>query len=173
MFLGTENKGDPGFVVAFAGDEGSKLIKADDGLFGLSMGEGAGAEDECAVADGFRESGCFEGFCEEVWSADGGAGFAPVGLVGRDHGKAGEAKVGHGAGDCADVEGIARRDENDGDAVALLWRNQRDDCRACDVSGGELCLNWNGSAFYDRETCPLEILARPFLFIFRGTTVPG
>jgi hypothetical protein len=62
---------------------------------------------------------------EELGSADGGAGFAPVGLVRGHDGEVGEAEVGHGTRDRADVEGIARRDEDDGDAVALLWSEQR------------------------------------------------
>jgi hypothetical protein len=47
-----EDEGDFGFVLEFSGDEGSELIEADDGLFGLSVSEGAGTENESAVADG-------------------------------------------------------------------------------------------------------------------------
>jgi len=64
------------------------------------------------------------GVDEEFRSADGGAGLAPVRLVGGDDGEMSEAEVGHGASDGADVEGIAGRDEDDGDAVALGRRGQ-------------------------------------------------
>ena len=56
--------------------------------------------------------------------AAGGAGFTPVRLGGGDRGEMGEAEVGHGARDCADGEGSARRDEDDGDAVALVRGEQ-------------------------------------------------
>ena len=47
-----------------------------------------------------------------------------MGLVWGNDGEPGEAEVGHGACDGADVEGIARGDEDDGDAVALLGSEQ-------------------------------------------------
>ena len=64
------------------------------------------------------------GIDEEFRSADGGAGFAPVGLVGCNNGEVGEAEVGHRTRDRANVEGIARGDEDDGDAIALEWSEQ-------------------------------------------------
>jgi hypothetical protein len=42
-----------------------------------------------------------------------------VWLVRGNDGEMGEAEVSHGPGDCADVQRIARGDEDDGDAVAL------------------------------------------------------
>jgi len=111
-------------VIEFAGDDGGELIEADDGLLGFAVGEGGGAEDEGAVANGSGESRGFAGVGEEFRSADGGAGFAPVGLIGCDDSEVGETEVGHGARDCADVEGIARRHEDDGNAIALLRSEQ-------------------------------------------------
>ena len=93
-------------------------------MFWSAVGDCPGAEDERAFADGFGEGSNFAGVGEEFGSVDRGASFAPVGLVGCDHGEVGEAEVGHGARDRADVEGIARRDEDDGDAVALLCGQQ-------------------------------------------------
>ena len=114
VFFGAEDDGDlAGCMVEFAGDDGSELIEGDDGLFGFAVGEGAGAEDERAVADGFGEGGHFGGVGEEFGSANGGTGFAPVRLIRRHDGEMSEAEVGHGARDRADVEGVARRDEND------------------------------------------------------------
>ena len=124
VFFRAEDQGDSSGVIQFAGDGGSELIEADDWLFGFAVGERAGTEDEGRVANGLGQSGSFAGVGEKSWSADGGAGFAPVGLVGGDDDEAGKTEVGHGARYCTDVEGIARRDEHDGDAVALLRREQ-------------------------------------------------
>ena len=124
VFFGAEDDGDSSVVVEFAGDDGSELIEADDGLFRFAVGECAGAENEGGVADGFGEGGGFTRVGEEFGSADGGAGFAPVGLVRRDDGEVRETEVSHGTGDCADVERVARGDEDDGDAIALVLREQ-------------------------------------------------
>jgi methylthioribulose-1-phosphate dehydratase len=61
---------------------------------------------------------------EKVFSADCGFGFTPVGFIGSDDGETGKTKVGHGAGGSADIERIARRDENDADAIALRGGKQ-------------------------------------------------
>jgi len=52
-------------------------------------------------------------------------------FIGIDNGEMREAEVGHGTGDGADVEGVARGYENHRYAIALFWSEQRDDCRAC------------------------------------------
>lgn len=137
VFLGAEDEGNlAGGMVEFGGDDGRELIEGDDGLLGFAVGECAGAKDEGAVADCFSEGGGFAGVGEEFGGADGGTGFAPVRLVGCDDGQMREAEVGHGAGDGADVEGIARRYEDNRDAIALLWSEQRVDCRACVAQSG-------------------------------------
>ncbi len=61
---------------------------------------------------------------EEGFGSYGGFGFAPVGLVGRDDGEMREAEVGHGPRRRSDIEGIARGDEDDFDAVALGFGEQ-------------------------------------------------
>ena len=68
---------------------------------------------------------CLDGGREQIGRADGGACFAPVRGVGGDDGEPVKAEVGHGAGRRADVEGIARGDENHFEAVALgFWRQE-------------------------------------------------
>ena len=124
VFFGSEEDGDLSGVIEFAGDDGGELVEGDDGLLGFAVGEGAGSDDECGVAEGFGQGGGLAGVDEEFRSADGGAGLAPVRLVGGDDGEMSEAEVGHGASDGANVEGIAGRDEDDGDAVALGRREQ-------------------------------------------------
>jgi len=45
-------------------------------------------------------------------------------LVRSDNGEMREAEVGHGASDGSNVQGVARRDEDDGDSLALLRSEQ-------------------------------------------------
>ena len=61
---------------------------------------------------------------EEIRGADGGLRLAPVGLVRGDHGEVREAEVGHGPRRRSYIEGIARGDEDDFDAVALGFGEQ-------------------------------------------------
>ena len=55
VFFWTEDDGDCSSIVEFAGDDGSEMVEADDGLLGFAVGERAGAEDEGGVANGFGE----------------------------------------------------------------------------------------------------------------------
>ena len=88
------------------------------------MLERAGANDEGAVGYGIGEG--FRDSCvlEEIFGADGRLRLAPVGLIGSDDGEACEAEVGHGARGCSYIEGIARRDEDDFNAIALVVSGQ-------------------------------------------------
>jgi len=88
-------------------------------LDGFALVERAGAEDEGAVGDGFGEGFKDFGVAEQVGGAYGGFGFHPIHGEGGDYAQAAEAEVGHGAGGCADVEGVARGDEDYFDAVGL------------------------------------------------------
>jgi len=120
VFFGAEDEGDSaGRLIEFAGDDGGELVEENNGLFSFAMSQRAGAEDERAVANGLGKSRGLFGDVQKFGGTDSGAGFTPVRLVGGDRGEMGEAEVGHGARDGADVEGVARRDEDDGDAVAL------------------------------------------------------
>jgi len=115
-FFRSEDESD---AAGFSLEDGCKQRERDDGLLGLAVGEGSGAEDEGAVGDGFLERlGCARG-CEQLFGADGGFGFAPVGFVGSDDGEARETEVGHGARGRSYIERIARRDEDDFELVAL------------------------------------------------------
>ena len=88
------------------------------------MGECAGSGDEGAVVEGFAEA--LRAFCslKQFGGSNSGFGFAPVGRVGRGNGETGETEVGHGTGSGADVERVARRDEDDFDADALVGSEQ-------------------------------------------------
>ncbi len=83
------------------------------------MGERAGAEDKGAVCDSCGEVLRTVGVLEKTFGLDCGPGLAPVRLIGRDNGEMREAEVGHGARDGANVERVARTDEDDLDVVAL------------------------------------------------------
>jgi methylthioribulose-1-phosphate dehydratase len=61
---------------------------------------------------------------EKVFGLDGRFGFTPVGFIGSDDGETGKTEVGHGAGSGADIERITRRDEDNGDAIALRGGEQ-------------------------------------------------
>ena len=73
---------------------------------------------------GFGEGFVDSGFAKQVGGADGGFGLHPVLCVGGDDAEAVKAEVGHGAGGCADVEGIARGDEDYVYAIALAGGEQ-------------------------------------------------
>lgn len=91
-------------------DERSERGQLDDRLLGFAASEGPGAGDQGAIGDGLVECLCLGCGLEQIGSADGGAGFAPVRRVRRDDGEVGEAEVGHGPRGGADVERVARRD---------------------------------------------------------------
>lgn len=103
----------------------SELVEGYDGLFGLAMGKGSGAQDQGAVAYGFGESSEFLCGLEQLSRADGGTRFAPVRLIGRDDAEACKPEVGHGPRHRTDIQWVARRDEDDFDAIALVWSEQR------------------------------------------------
>ena len=117
VFFRTEDEGDAGGAFLF--DIGSEIRKGEDGLLGLAMSEGSGADDEGAVGDGLGQALCAAGLLEDIFRPDSRLRFAPVGLVGRNDGEIREAEVGHGAGGGADVEGIARRDQHDADGIGF------------------------------------------------------
>lgn len=123
VFLGAKYQG-CACIGNMRGEDGDCLGKKQDGLVGFAMGASAGAGNERAVLQCFGEGRGLAGVREQFGRADGGACFAPVGLIGGDHGEAGKSEVGHGAGGRADVEGIARRNEDDVEPVALFGSEQ-------------------------------------------------
>ena len=96
-----------------AEDQARAILEAADGVLQLAVAYAGGADDEAAIGHGVGEGGEFLGFLEQGRGADGGAGFAEGDVVGGDDAEAREAEVGHGAGGGADVERVARRDEDD------------------------------------------------------------
>jgi len=121
--LRTEKKGNGAGHQAFV-DEGSSLLKAPDGVLQLTEADGGGSDDERAVRDGFGEGLEFFGASEERRGADRGARLAERQFVGVYHTKMEESEVAHGTGGGADVEGIARTDEYDAQAVEFRMGSQ-------------------------------------------------
>jgi len=132
VLFAAEDEGGPGLVdgpgrmgsvfaecVEVVADLSGGFGKAEGFLDGAAAIEGAGAEDEGAVGDGFGEGFVDAGVAEQIGCADGGFGFHPVLGEGGDDGEVMEAEVGHGSGGGADVEGVARGDEDDVEAVGL------------------------------------------------------
>lgn len=117
------------------------------------MRERAGADGERAVGECLREGGDLARTGEELRSADRGTGFAPVWFVGGYDRKASKAEVGHGAGCGSNVKGIARRDEDDFDAIALFRCEQ-------DIILELGCTNPRGSIWFCREQAVLRHFMR-------------
>ena len=117
----------------FALDDGRQIREGDDRLVGLAAIERCGADDEGGIGDGLGDGCRFVGGLQKIFGANGGFGFAPVVFIRRNDGKAIEAEVGHGASSRPYIEGVARRDEDDGEAgEARNWVIHRGDkSRSC------------------------------------------
>ncbi len=116
--LRTEEQGDAGRGKVFA-DEGRTLFKAPDRVLQFAEAGSSGSNDEGAVRDGFGHG--FELLCadEHRRGSDGGTRFAKRQFIGIHDTKMEETEVAHGAGGRADVERVARIDEDDAQAVEL------------------------------------------------------
>jgi hypothetical protein len=93
-----------------------------------AVADGGSSEDQSAVGDGFGDGGGLGGGLEDAGGVDGGLfsgqrGFEGDGKV-VDDAEVGEAEVVHGAGDGADVRGIAGADEDDVEAGLLLGEHE-------------------------------------------------
>ena len=121
--LRAKKKGNATGGKAFA-DEGSGLLKAADRVLQLTLPNGSGSNNEVAILDGFSEGLELSGTHEQRRGADGGTRFSKSQLVGVHHTKMEEAKVAHGSGGGADVEGIPRFDEDDAQVIEFGVRRQ-------------------------------------------------
>jgi hypothetical protein len=85
----------------------------------LAIADGSGPNDERAIGHGFCDGLELLRVCENLGGADCGARFAKCSFVGVHDSQMSDAEVAHGAGSRSDVEGIARGDEDDAEAVEL------------------------------------------------------
>jgi multiple antibiotic resistance protein len=128
--LGAEDEGDAPAARELFLNERREFRQRNNRLLGLAMLERGCAHDQSAVGYRVREALRAFRVLEQVRSADGGLRLAPVFLQGSDDGQALEAEVGHGPRRRSYIEGIARRNEDDGDAVAMGFGEQGIHCSA-------------------------------------------
>lgn len=100
--------------------EGGSFRHGDDALLRPTAVERAGADDQRAVSDSLGKRVADAGAAQEIGRSDGGFCLGPVDGKGRDDGQVGKVEVGHGACGGTDVERVARRDEDDADAIGLV-----------------------------------------------------
>ena len=117
MFFGAEDEGDAPAAGKLVANDGSERWELDDRLLGPAGFECAGSEDKGCGGQCFSQ--CAPHFCalEQIFRANGRLGLVPVRFVRSDDGEVAEAEIRHGTGDRADVERIARGDEDDVDGV--------------------------------------------------------
>jgi hypothetical protein len=95
------------------------LLQAANRVLRLAAADGGGADNESAIRDGFGDGFELRGLCKQRLSADGGTRFAEGQFVGIHDAQMEEAEVAHRASGGANVERIARVDENDVQMVEL------------------------------------------------------
>ena len=113
-----EQKGDAAGNKALA-DQRRGVFEAFDRVLRIAATNGGGADDEVAVRDGFGESLELFGAGEKRRSAHSRACFTESQFVGVYDAKMKEAEVANGTSGSADVERIARVDEDDAQVIEL------------------------------------------------------
>ena len=124
VLLRAEDQSHAAAAGKFGFDARPQIRQRDDRLLGCAAVEGAGADDQRRAGDGLGQGRRDSGALKEVFGADGRARLAPVGLVGSDDSKPRKAEVGHSPRRRSYIEGIARGDEDDLEAVALRFAEQ-------------------------------------------------
>jgi len=95
------------------------LLEAFDGVLRIAAAHGGGADDERAVRDSFGNRLELFGAGEKRRGAHSGACFTKGQFVWIHDAKMEEAEVAHGAGGGANIERIARVDEDDAQVIEL------------------------------------------------------
>jgi len=100
------------------------LIQAPERVLQLTLAHGSGSHDECAILNGVRDGLELLGLGKQWSRANGGTRLAKCQFVGVHHAEVEETKVAHGACGGADIERVARRDENNAQVVGFGFRGQ-------------------------------------------------
>lgn len=115
-FLGAEKKSDRTRCEALT-NEACAGFEAPERVLQIAVADGGSADDERAIGNGIGHAGKNFRVLENCRGSDGGARFAKRRLVWIDDAQMSAAKIAHRARGCANVEWIARRDEDDAQAV--------------------------------------------------------
>jgi len=105
-------------------DQANAVLGTPQGMVQLAVADGSGSHDERAIGDGIRDALELLRIRKHGRGADGRARFAKRRLVRLDHAQMAEAEVAHGARGRANVERIARRDQNDAQTVEFSRSQQ-------------------------------------------------
>jgi hypothetical protein len=104
-------------------DQARSLLKAANRVLRLATAYGGSSDDEVAVRDGLGHGLEFFGAGEQRLRADGGMRFTESQFVRVHHAKMRESEVAHRTSGGADVQRIARLDEDDAQVVEFgRWR---------------------------------------------------
>ena len=106
------------------------MLEAANGMLRLAAANGCSADNERAIRDGFGDGFEFLAAGKKWLSANGGTRFAEGQVVGIHDAQMEEAEIAHGPGGSANVEGIARLDEDDAQMVELSERRQESEFTA-------------------------------------------
>jgi hypothetical protein len=76
------------------------------------------------VRHGFGDRGMLDGACEDLGGAYRRAGIAEGYVIGVYDPQAGKAEIAHGAGRSAQVQGVMRGDQDNGETVEMGYSGQ-------------------------------------------------
>ena len=123
-FLRPEDESYAAAAIEFLLDARGKIGEGDYRLLRAAIGEGSGAGDQGALRQRLFQAPFTLCVLEQFFRTYRGPGLAPVRLVRRDDSKMQEAEVGHSPRRRSYIEGVARGDKDNIDAVAMGFGEQ-------------------------------------------------
>jgi len=119
-----EDQSSPASARQLGFNDCAEFRQMDDRLLRFAVRQRAGACDESAIRKGLGKRLRLSRAMEQIWCADCRFRLPPVRRIWGRHGETVKSEVRHGSRHRADVERIARRDENHIEAVALIGTEQ-------------------------------------------------
>ena len=102
-------------------------FKALNGVLKIAVSDGGGTDDERAIGDGLGDRSEFLCVGEDIGCCAHGRASAFKGdVIGIDDTQVKESEIAHGASGRADVQGIARVDQDDAQAIEFRGSSQAD-----------------------------------------------